>query len=412
MDTIVLRLHDLSSQGDAVGRHEGKVVFVPLGLPGELVRVALDEDRGRYARARLLDVLDPSPERVQPPCPYYGLCGGCHLQHMTYAAQLAYKQGLVRSQLQKIAHIDGRAVRPILGMDEPWAYRNHIQLSSQPEGLLGFQAWRSHEIIAVESCLLTHPFLDEIWEALDLDLEGAQRVSLRAGLATGEQMLILEGDDSSLPELEVDVPISCVYLGSEGELVVMAGDSYLHEELGGRRYRISAPSFFQVNTAQAERMLSVVEELLDPRTSETLVDAYCGVGALSLFIAPKVGRVVGIESSPWAIEDALHNANEQDAVEFRCGAVEDVLPELDVRADAIVLDPPRSGCSPRALQALLRCAPRRIVYVSCDVATLARDVRQLVAKGYELAVVQPIDMFPQTHHIESVALLRRRQSLS
>lgn len=410
MTAITLILRDLGYSGEAVGDYEGQVIFVPLGIPGEVVRVELTEVHRRYARARLLEVLEPSSERVVPRCAYFGRCGGCHWQHIAYPAQLRFKQQLLAMQLQRLGKQPHPLVRPVIGMDEPWAYRNHVQLTMDPHEGLGYQALRSHEVVAVDECWIIHPLLEELWAALDMDPEGPSRVSLRAGIATGEQLILFEGDDEEPPALELDMPISCVYQGPVGSPIVLAGDDHYHERLGERAFRVHALSFFQVNTAQAERLLEVVREYLSPRGDERLLDAYCGVGPFALSLAPWVAHVTGIESSPWAFQDALINRAHWREVEFFQGSVEDILPSLDGVYDSIVLDPPRAGCTPAALEALARCGAQRIVYVSCDAATLARDVARFAAWGYELVEAQPIDMFPQTYHLETVALLCRKQA--
>jgi 23S rRNA (uracil1939-C5)-methyltransferase len=407
MTTLTLELSDLAYGGDAVGQHNGRAVFVPLGIPGETVRVQVQEEHKRYARARLLDVLEPAPERVEPPCPYFGLCGGCHWQHIAYAAQLHFKRQIVLDQLHRVGKVAQPCVQPVIGMEDPWSYRNHVQFSLDREGHWGYQALRSHDIVPVEECGLTHPLLDELWEALDIEFEGLQRIVLRAGLATGEQMLILEGEDETPPEMEVDIPVSCVYQSGGGKQTVLVGSGHYHEHLAGRGFRVSAPSFFQVNILQAERLGEVVRRYLAIQPDERLLDAYCGVGVFALLAAGCGAHVLGIESSPWAIADAMANSTDEEDAEFIQGDVEEVLAQVDVACDAVVLDPPRAGCTPAVLQALAHCQPRRLVYVSCDPATLARDIAQLAQWGYTLVEVQPVDMFPQTYHIESVALLKR-----
>ncbi|MFH1084375.1 MAG: TRAM domain-containing protein, partial [Chloroflexota bacterium] len=303
MTTLTLRLDDLAHGGDAVGHHEGQAVFVPLGIPGETVRVALEEQRGTYARGRLLEVLEPAASRVAPPCPYFGLCGGCQWQHIAYEAQLEHKRRIVADLLARLGGQPDAPVRPALGMDDPWAYRNHVQLKMDRQGRIGYYALKSHAVVPVEQCLITHPLVDELWDALEIELEDLDGIGLRAGAATGEQMVILEGHPGDLPELEVDFPVACVYLAGES-LAVLAGDSHIHEALLGRRFRLSAPSFFQVNTAQAERLAEAVRTYLDLQPDEALLDAYCGVGTFALLLADAAGSVLGIESSPWAIEDA------------------------------------------------------------------------------------------------------------
>lgn len=417
-----LVLTDMGHGGEAVGRHEGRVIFVPYGIPGETVRVQLVEERTHYARGRIVELLKASPDRVVPPCPYFGLCGGCHWQQIAYERQLRLKEEIVRNLLWRIGKQAGAPVRPTLGMEHPWAYRNHVQCVLA-DGRIGYYASQSHELVAVERCAITHPALQTLWRVIAEMPWGLRRASLRVGTATGERLVILEGGrhpEALVQRLEAQ-GVSCVQKARGDHWRVLCGMDAYHERLDERTYRVSALSFFQVNTAQAERLLAVVGEYLALRPEETLLDVYCGVGLLALSLAATrtcrgAGRVIGIESSPWAIRDAVANTKALSdlcaEVAFHEGSVEDVLPQLTCRPDAIVLDPPRAGCSSRALDALLACDARRIVYVSCDPATLARDISRCVARGYELLAVQPIDMFPQTYHIECVALLRRRDSVA
>jgi 23S rRNA (uracil1939-C5)-methyltransferase len=406
---FILQLDDMAHGGDAVGRHEGKVFFVPYGVPGELVRVEITRDKGRYGHARLLEILEPSPQRVRPPCPYFGTCGGCQWQHIAYGAQLAYKQDILRTQLQRIAGLPNPVVQPTLGMADPWHYRNHMQFSVSQDGQLGLiAADRSNWVVPIEQCLIMHALLQEMFDALDIELPGLLRLSLRAGINTGEQLIIFEMEDDQPPEVEVDLPLSCVLLRSDETPVILVGSPHIHEHLAGRRYRISAPSFFQVNTQQAETLVSLSSTYLSPRPEDTILDLYCGVGTLSLGLAANAKQVIGIESSESAILDAQRNALEVDNAAFIHGLAEEVLPTLDIAGPLVVVDPPRIGVDKAALDALLSLEPPRIVYVSCDPATLARDIKALVGFGYHLHQVQPVDMFPQTYHIECVAVLEQR----
>ncbi|NLG27917.1 MAG: 23S rRNA (uracil(1939)-C(5))-methyltransferase RlmD, partial [Chloroflexi bacterium] len=319
------------------------------------------------------------------------------------------KRDIVRTQLERLGKQRAPQVLPTLGMDDPWAYRNHAQVVTDAQGRLGYNALKSHTVVPVDECRILHSLLDELWAALDLEADAPPRIVLRAGIATGEQMIILEGDDNAVPELEVDLPVSCLYQAADGTLSLLAGDDHYHERLAERDYRVSAPSFFQVNTSQAERMLAVVRGYASLQPGQAVLDAYCGVRALGLSLLQPGVRLVGIESSPWAIDDAAANAREDEDVTLYEGNVEDILPELDERYDVVVLDPPRAGCAPQALDAIVRAQPQRIVYVSCDPATLARDVARLSAGGYRLVEAQPVDMFPQTYHVETVALMSRAE---
>ena len=406
MDTFTLQLTSIAHGGAALGRHEGRVIFVPYALPGETARVVITEDKGRYGFARLVEVLEPSPDRVTPACPYFGLagCGGCQWQHIAYPAQLRFKAEIVADQLARIGKIAAPIVRPTLPDGSGWAYRNHAQFHPAPAGGLGFQAAASHDVVAVDECPILHPLLADLYAALDLDFEGLARLSLRAGTASGDRMLLFEMVDDLPPALEIDLPVSCVLLLSDGRHANLIGSNHITENVAGRSYRISAPSFFQVNTPQAGQLVRLVLEYLDLQGGETVLDAYCGVGLFATHLAERAGLVVGIESSPAAVADLLENTAEFDNVEVIEGPVEAVLPDLDVSLDAAVMDPPRAGVDRFALDALVERRPARLVYVSCDPATLARDAKRLARAGYRLVEVQPVDMFPQTYHVESVAL--------
>jgi len=401
-----LQLTNMAHGGDALGRFEGKVIFVPYAIPGEEALVEIVEDKGSYARAQLVEILSPSPHRVAPPCPHFGpgKCGGCQWQHIAYPAQLEFKAAVVGNQLARIGRLPDAPVKRPIPSASPWHYRNHVQLSVSGDGQLGFVATDGRRVEAIEVCYLLHPFLEELFAALELELPELARLSLRAGINTGHQMMIFETHDDLPPALESDLPVSCVLLLSDGTPVNLIGSNYITEVVAGRRFRISASSFFQVNTAAAEELVRVVGEYLAPAGDETLLDAYCGVGTFALNLADKVGQVIGVEEDAGAVADACLNAAELANVELIEGSVEAFLPQLDRAIDLAVLDPPRQGCKPEVLTALIKLAPRRIVYVSCDPAILARDARRLADGGYQLLEVQPVDMFPQTYHIESVAL--------
>ena len=408
--TVRVALTAMAHGGHGLGRHEGKVIFVAGGIPGEEVVAQIIEDRGLYARDRLLEVITPSPHRIEEPrCPHFGTCGGCQWQQIAYEAQLAFKEEVVRDQLAHLGRQPKAVVKPTLGLADPWCTRNHVQLHVGPESRLGFMDLTGRRVVPLEVCPTMHPLLGEMFDALELAPPslpevGVKRVSLRAGVNTGERMVILETAGDEAPELEVEMPLSCVLLLQDGTPVSLAGSTYFHEVVGGRRFRISAGSFFQVNTAQAERLIETVLGYLDPREGDALLDAYCGVGTFGLLLAPRVGEVIGVEESPQALDDADQNAGTLDNVTLVEGRVEEVLPRLE-RVDLAILDPPRQGMAAPAVDALVGLGPRKIVYVSCDPATLARDVRRLAGAGYRLVEVQPLDMFPQTYHIESVALL-------
>ncbi|MEA3345732.1 MAG: 23S rRNA (uracil(1939)-C(5))-methyltransferase RlmD [Chloroflexota bacterium] len=405
---LELELSSMAHGGEALGRYEGKVVFVGYAIPGERVRVEVVEDHRRWSRARLLEVLEPSPHRVTPPCPYFGTCGGCQWQHIEYEAQLALKGEVLRDQLQRLGHFADLPVAEVIPSPNPWRYRNQLQLSIAPDGGAGFLDASGARMVPIETCLLPHPLVWEMVGMMEMEgMEGLlQRLRLRAGIRTGEQMMVFETEGDIAPGIEVDVPISCVLL-EDGRPVNLIGRNWLTEELAGRRFRISAGSFFQVNTPQAERLIELVGQFLDPQGNETLLDLYCGVGTFALSLAHRVKRVIGVESHGPAVADAWANAHEDEPVEFIEGKVEEVLPQLDLPLDAVIVDPPRGGCGSEVLGELIRLSPSKLIYVSCDPAILARDARLLADAGYHLERVQPVDMFPQTYHIESVSLFLR-----
>jgi 23S rRNA (uracil1939-C5)-methyltransferase len=406
---IDVQLTAMAHGGSALGRHEGRVVFVPYAIPGETVRVEIVESHTRWAQARLLETLESSPHRVEPPCAYFGpnRCGGCHFQHIAYETQAELKRQVVVDQLARVGGVHNANVQEIIGAAEPWGYRNHAQFSVTTDGQLGFLTADTHHVIPVEECLILEPLLDDLWAALDMEWPQLHRLSLRCGAATGDLMAIFELDHYEDFDIEVDFPVSCVILLADGETVVLMGNAYLTERIAERDYRISAGSFFQVNSAGAEALVQLVHDYLAPTDDGRLVDLYCGVGLFSLALADQVGHVLGIEADLSAIADFRHNADGMDHVELAEGKAQIILPRLDEAVDLLVLDPPRSGAGKQIVSEIARLGPRRLTYVSCDPATLARDARHLIECGYSLQEVQPIDLFPQTYHVESVALFVR-----
>ncbi len=405
---LTLTLEQMAHGGEALGRHEGKVIFVGYSMPGESVRVRLTEDHASWARAQLVEVLASSPDRVIPPCPYFGpeRCGGCQWQHIAYERQLQLKQEVVIDQLRRLGRVAEPPVKSTLAVGEPWGYRNHMQFSVTRDGRLGLRRSNSREVVAIDECLLLHPSLQELYASFELEWDALRRVILRCGVNTGDRMVILEADSDEIPEIAIDMPVSVVLHRARKGPFPLAGLPFLRERVGEKVFRVSSQSFFQVNTAGAEVLLRLVREYLSPKGHETLLDLYCGVGLFGLSLAEEVGLVIGIDASESAMEDAAYNAEDfgLDNVALHEGPVEEVLPVLWEPAELAVLDPPRSGAGREVLAQLPRLHVRRVVYVSCDVATMARDARFLQELGYRLREVQPVDMFPQTYHIETVSL--------
>ncbi len=407
--TIDLELSAMAHGGSALGRHQGRVIFVPYTIPGERVRVEIVQDKERYAHARLLEVLNPSPDRVEPPCPHFGTCGGCQWQHIAYQRQVALKSEIVADQLQRIGHVQEPTVEPTLPAPQPWGYRNRLTFGVGANRTLGFQKLGSHEIVAIETCLIADPRLMALYDDLDLDLPGLTRLTLLAGSTEDDLLMALETQGDKAPELSADFPISCVHLVGERIPVNLIGRNYVTFSVGGWDYRVSAGRFFQVNTALAGGLVDLALKGLDPGLDDTVLDGYCGVGLFSLPLAERTGLVVAVETDPGATEDLILNMGDLDNIDVIQGPVEVVLPDLAEPLDGAVVDPPRSGVAVEVVDALVdeEKGPARLVYVSCDPATLARDVRRLMRGGYRLVEVQPVDLFPQTYHVETVALMER-----
>lgn len=408
---IEIELDRLAYGGEAMGRlPDGKAVFVPFGLPGERVRVRLLEDKKSFARAALLEVLRPAQQRIAPKCPHFTECGGCHYQHLPYEAQLQAKADVVRDQLIRIAGIANPPVGRVVPSPRVWNYRNDMQFHLSPQGKLGFQAQGGRGVVEIGECHLPLPAINELWPQLELEpLPEIEHVELRAG-SDEECLLVLESSGFQPPELTLDLPISAVHLSPAGA-IIMAGDDFILMEVLGRPFRVSAGSFFQVNTEQAEAMLRHVLDLVPGDPQGTLIDVYCGVGLFTAFLAPRFSRVLGVELSESACNDFVVNLDEFEHVELYNGAAEHVLPALDVSPAVIVLDPPRAGLEKAALEAVVHMAAPKLVYISCDPATLARDSKRLIAAGYQLEQATPFDLFPQTYHIETVSVFQLSPAL-
>lgn len=395
--------------GDAFGRlPDGRAVFVPFALPGERIRVQLTEEKRGHARGKLVEVIQKSEARIDPRCRHYGVCGGCHLQHMAYDYQLEIKTTILKEQLVRIAGIENPPVEKIVASPNQWHYRNAVQFHLDSMGKLGYLESGSHRVVAIQECFLPENVLNEIWPNIDLEASdlGIEEVGLRVG-ENEDVLLSLEG---SLPgpvaAFELDLPISAVY-NSSGGPILLAGDFNTVMRVHERLFQVSSQSFFQVNSQMASAMVDHILSILPINPDSVVLDLYCGVGLFSAFIAPHVKRCVGIELSESACEDFAVNLDGFDNVELYVGAAEQVLPSIDLQPNFVVVDPPRSGLDRKVVDELTRLQPELIAYVSCDPATLARDIKRFVAAGYTLASVTPFDLFPQTYHIESCALMSR-----
>lgn len=397
-----LTLAEHAFGGEALGRDpDGRPVFVPFALPGEQVAVEVRESHPTWARARLVEVLEPAPDRVAPRCRHFLQCGGCHYQHMTYAAQLQAKSAILKTQLARLAGLHDPPLRPILASPSPWNYRNHLQFAVTREGRLAFQSIEPAELMPVEECHLPEPAVADLWPRLDLDPgAGISRVSLRAG-NDGETVVALHGEGPPAVNLETSAETSIVWLGGD-EPAVLAGDGLTEFSVSGRSFVASPDSFFQVNSGLLELLVDVVLQSVEPHPDEVVYDLYAGVGLFSAFLASAGARVTAVEESTSACADFERNLSDLE-VDLYAATVEDALPALADHPAAILVDPPRAGLSRPVLDSLLSAAPERLVYVSCDPATLARDARRLTSGGYRLESITPIDLFPQTYHLESVS---------
>ena len=387
MPTVTLTPRALSPRGEVLASINGEAITVPLAIQGETIEVEVVGGRKGAKSAELTRVVHPSPHRIQPPCPYFGPCGGCQWQHISYSRQLEMKRDILKRHLEEVGGIADPYVTDAIPSPSTIGYRNHARFSVSRKGRLGFIRTGARRHLEIDRCLLMHDSINSVLSKLQGKGRGLRQVSVRCGV----------GADDLLVQPHLGIP------GLDFE----SGQAHFTESLFGYPFRVSSPSFFQVNTPQAERMASELRDRLHPTGDELLADAYGGVGAFAVLLAPYYHRIITLEESPAAIEDAMINCQPFPNITVVKGKSEDVLPGLDAYPDAVILDPPRTGCHPTVLNFLAELAPRKIAYVSCAPDTLARDLRILVAGGYRLREAVPIDMFPQTHHIESISILER-----
>lgn len=411
--TFDIQLEKLTYGGEAMGRLPdpltgtgNRAVFVPFGLPGERVRLRLTEEKKNFARGEIVEILESSPNRIDAKCKHFGECGGCHYQNLPYEKQLLAKRDILIDQLKRIGKIEDPPVKPMVACPNPWNYRNHVQFHLTEAGKVGYFRASGGSVFGISECHLTEPSITELWPQLEFEPEmDIERVSLRTGM-DDDMMLVLESDSPEPPELEVEAGVSVAHV-YEGNTVVMAGSDHVLMRVVERDFKVSAASFFQVNTAMAGKMVKHLMINLPITQSTILLDVYCGVGLFSAFLAPKCGRVIGIESSESACEDFTVNLDEFDNVELYEGEAEAVIPHLEAKPDIVVVDPPRAGLDKAVVDGILKLNPSLIAYVSCDPSTLARDAARLINGGYKLREVTPFDLFPQTYHIESISLFER-----
>ena len=443
--TIDLEIEDLTHEGNGVGKVDGYPVFTPFVLPGEKAAIKIVKVNKKFAFGKLIQLHEQSQHRVEPPCNVFYKCGGCQIQHMSYDMQLEMKQNQVKNVMKKIAHLPDIPVHETIGTDDPWRYRNKIQIpvgEKDGELITGFYRQRSHDIIDdMETCVIQDELGDRMVEAVrriatELDIsaydeikhEGILRhIVVRTAYETGDVMIILVTRTEKLPHQQelieqltdtypaiksiiqnVNEAKTNVILGKMAK--TLYGDDYIIDTIGDLKFAISAKSFYQVNPVQTKKLYDKALEFANVGADDTVIDAYCGIGTISLFLAQSAKKVYGVEVVPEAIDNAKENAklNHIDNAEFVVGQAEKIMPwwsAQGLRPDVITVDPPRKGCDEALLKAMINMQPKRIVYVSCNPSTLARDLRILEDGGFKTQEVQPVDMFPQTMHVESVALL-------
>ena len=447
-DQVVVTIEDIGSDGEGIGKHEGYTLFIKNTVVGDKVLAKVMKTGKSYGYARLVELIEPSPFRISPRCPISDKCGGCQLMHMDYAKQLEYKENKVRSCLTRIGGFKDIPMEPICGMDQPYYYRNKSQfpVGRNKDGriTIGFYAGRTHSIIDTEHCYIgaevnvkiiqffrgflekygIEPYEEETHKGL------LRHILTRVGFHTGEVMVCLVINGSDFPHREelvkglLQIPgmkSICLNRNAAKTNVILGdkvipvwGEPYITDFIGPIMYRISPLSFYQVNPEQTKKLYDITLDYAGLKGSEVVWDLYCGIGTISLFLAQRAKKVYGVEIIPEAIEDAKKNAelNEISNAEFYVGAAEEVLPrkyrEEKIEADIIVVDPPRKGCDQSLLDTILAMAPKKVVYVSCDPATLARDLKYLCERDYELVKVRPVDQFGHSVHVETVCLLSRR----
>lgn len=447
----ILDIISVGYEGEGIAKIDGYPIFIEGAILGEKVKVLIVKAKKSYAYGKLLEVIEASEERIEPKCKVYKRCGGCTVQHMNYKKQLDYKFERVKDCISKIGGLDNSLVEYPIGMKEPERYRNKVQL---PVGVvkgelsIGFYAPRSHNIINLETCLIQDEVADKVaditrkwmtkYNISAASIDGVfnkngliRHVMIRKGFTTNEVMVVLVSTKKSVPDIEnfieeiknniegiksiilnVNKENTNVILGQE--CITLWGKDTITDYIDNFKFNISPLSFFQVNPVQTEKLYSKALEYAGLTGEETVFDAYCGTGTITLFLSQKAKKVYGVEIIEPAIINARENAkiNNIDNAEFFVGKSEEIIPELiekGIVPEVIVVDPPRKGCDIKLLEAIGKAKPKRVVYVSCDPSTLARDLKILEEKGYKTEKVQPVDMFPYTSHVETVCLMSRKE---
>ncbi|GIQ70547.1 23S rRNA (uracil(1939)-C(5))-methyltransferase RlmD [Xylanibacillus composti] len=445
-DRLVVTIKRIGINGEGVGYYKRKAVFIDRALPNEVVKAKVTQVEPGFLKAEIVEIEKRSPDRQQPPCAVYEACGGCQLQHMTYKGQLQAKEELVREAFRRYTRLAELPLRPILGMEDPWGYRNKAQLQAGRDAetiVTGLYAAGSHRLVDISGCPIHHPVVNQVVEQVKAIMEelhisiynerarkGAVRtIVARVGQASGQVQLTLITAEERIPHADrlvarvreklpmVATIAHNIHKGKSplvfGETThVLWGNERLEETLGDVRFSLSPRAFFQLNPAQTIKLYNAAQEAAALSGTELVVDAYCGTGTIGLWLAPQAREVRGIEVIPEAVRDARDNARTSGITnaKFYEGRAERLLPQWvkqGIRPDVVVVDPPRTGCERPLLDAIAKARPARFVYVSCNPSTLAKDCQVLLDSGYRLEWVQPVDMFPHTAHVECVLKICR-----
>ncbi len=403
-----LKLTGVAHGGEALGKYDNRVIFVAYALPGERVRVELTEVHKRWARARLVDVLEPSPNRITPACPHFGPegCGGCQWQHIDRPAQLDYKARILRDQLQRLGGLKKPLVRKTKGAGDVWRYRTQMLFYNAGDAL-GLRKPGGYDIQPIDACPLLHSDLEALFQDFNVAWDGLRSVDLTVSLSTGEKLAALRTRGDEAPAIEVDFPVSIVLETSDGRIQPLVGDPWYFETIAGRTYRLGPGARRPYNIPAAELLIAQVREYLRAGTGQALMDVYSGHGLFTLGLAETVSLVIGVEENPYAMENAAFSCGHLDNVILHEGPPPKVLRKLQDPIRLAVVTPPETGLGHRVAQNLARLGARRLVYVAHNPATLARDMEQLTAANYRFVEATAIDTAPQTYYFTTVALFSR-----
>lgn len=401
---VELTLDNAAYGGDTIGRlPDGRAVFVPFGIPGETVRIKIVVDKKKFARGELLEVVSPSPSRIESRCRHFADCGGCHYQHISYDQQLLIKQNILQDQLERIGRLASPSVEPVIPSPKNFNYRNNIEFHLSRGHKPGFIRANKRGVLEITECHLPEDQINSFWPLLEFEPEsGISSLGFRLGIED-DILVTMKSDHQFDAEFNIEsLPVSVVHLSPEN-LEVLAGSEYTIMQVKDRKFRVSAGSFFQVNTPLAEHMVDIIEEALPEKPAQVL-ELYSGVGLFSAFIAPRADKLIAVEASESAADDFVHNLDEFDNVDLYQGLVEDILPNLSLEPEVVLVDPPRTGLHKEVVDSILSMQPGLLLYVSCDPATLARDSKLLTDGGYTAETFMPFDFFPNTYHIETLSI--------